>query len=72
MAYSSKAAIAKGLDCKAWIGTMQAVINGKGGGKPDNAQAVGDSIDKVFNYLMVFFMLSSSHTFLMTNYSKYF
>ena len=69
MAYSSKAAIAKGLDCKAWIGTMQAVINGKGGGKPDNAQAVGDSIDKVFNGIF-FYAVFFSYISYDINYSK--
>ena len=44
MSYSSKAAIAKGLKANEWCGGVQTIINGKGGGKPDNAQASGTNV----------------------------
>eukprot|EP00088_Acartia_fossae_P048117 TRINITY_DN5241_c0_g1_i1.p1 TRINITY_DN5241_c0_g1~~TRINITY_DN5241_c0_g1_i1.p1 ORF type:complete len:1381 (+),score=416.02 TRINITY_DN5241_c0_g1_i1:46-4188(+) len=44
MSYSSKAAIGKGLKANEWCGSVQAIINGKGGGKPDNAQASGSNV----------------------------
>ena len=44
MSYSPKSAIGKGLKSNEWCGNVQAIINGKGGGKPDNAQASGTNV----------------------------
>jgi len=44
MSYSSKAAISSGLKANDWCGSVQKLINGKGGGKPDNAQASGTNV----------------------------
>lgn len=44
MSYSPKSAISKGLKANEWCGSVQALINGKGGGKPDNAQASGTNV----------------------------
>merc|ERR1719419_1488856 len=44
MAQVSKEVIsAKGLKANEWCGQVQALINGKGGGKPENAQASGNN-----------------------------
>merc|ERR1712029_400302 len=60
MAQVSKEVIsAKGLKANEWCGQVQALINGKGGGKPENAQASGtnpagtaDAIKKAISYAM--------------------
>lgn len=44
MSYSPKSAIGKGLKSNEWCGNVQSIINGKGGGKPDNAQASGTNV----------------------------
>ncbi|XP_023323002.1 alanine--tRNA ligase, cytoplasmic isoform X2 [Eurytemora carolleeae] len=44
MAYSSKEAITSGLKANEWCGSVQTLINGKGGGRPDNAQASGTNV----------------------------
>jgi len=59
MAYSSKAGIAKGLKCNDWCGSLQKLINGKGGGKPDNAQASGTNVSALAA------ALETAHTFAM-------
>merc|ERR1719385_46687 len=60
MAQVSKEVIsAKGLKANEWCGQVQGLINGKGGGKPENAQASGtnpagtsDAIRKAVAYAM--------------------
>jgi len=44
MAYCPKSAIEKGLKANEWCGSLQSLIGGKGGGKPDNAQASGANV----------------------------
>ncbi len=44
MAYAPKSAIDKGLKANEWCGSVLGLINGKGGGKPDNAQASGTNV----------------------------
>jgi len=44
MAYCPKSAIEKGLKANEWCGSLQTLIGGKGGGKPDNAQASGANV----------------------------
>ncbi len=44
MAYAPKSAIDKGLKSNEWCGSVLGLINGKGGGKADNAQASGTSV----------------------------
>ena len=44
MAYAPKSAIDKGLKSNEWCGSVLGLINGKGGGKADNAQASGTNV----------------------------
>ena len=44
MSYAPKSAIDKGLKSNEWCGSVLALINGKGGGRPDNAQASGTNV----------------------------
>ncbi len=44
MAYAPKSAIDKGLKANEWCGSVLGLINGKGGGRPDNAQASGTNV----------------------------
>jgi len=44
MAYAPKSAISAGLKANEWCASVQPLINGKGGGKPDNAQASGTNL----------------------------
>lgn len=44
MAYAPKSAIDKGLKSNEWCGSVLSLINGKGGGRPDNAQASGTNV----------------------------
>lgn len=41
MAQCSKKSVASGLKANEWCGSVSALINGKGGGKPESAQASG-------------------------------
>lgn len=47
MANSSKSGIDHGLKANEWIQQLSSVIGGKGGGKPESAQASGSNYDKV-------------------------
>lgn len=47
MASVSKSGIHKGLKANEWIQQLSSVIGGKGGGKPESAQASGINYDKV-------------------------
>lgn len=47
LATSSKAGIDQGLKANEWIQQLSTVIGGKGGGKPESAQASGSNYDKV-------------------------
>lgn len=47
----SKAAIAKGLKANEWVQHVSTVMGGKGGGKPESAQASGPNYDKVDDVL---------------------
>lgn len=47
LAAASKDAIAKGLKANEWIQQLSAVIGGKGGGKPESAQASGGNYERV-------------------------
>jgi hypothetical protein len=44
MAYAPKSAIDKGLKSNEWCSSVLTLINGKGGGRPDNAQASGTNV----------------------------
>lgn len=44
---ASKSGIAKGLKANEWIQQLTTVMGGKGGGKPESAQATGANFDKV-------------------------
>lgn len=46
LASASKTAIDKGLKANEWIQQLSGVIGGKGGGKPESAQASGTGYDK--------------------------
>ncbi len=37
-------ASSKGLKANEWVGQVQALINGRGGGKPESAQATGTAV----------------------------
>jgi len=43
MAQCSKKSVADGLKANEWCGSVSAMINGKGGGKPESAQASGSN-----------------------------
>jgi len=47
MAQVSKEVVAKGLKANEWCGSVQALINGKGGGKPESAQASGTNVSNL-------------------------
>jgi alanyl-tRNA synthetase len=47
MANASKTGIDRGLKANEWIQQLSSVIGGKGGGKPESAQASGSNYDKV-------------------------
>lgn len=47
LAAASKSGIDKGLKANEWIQQLSSVIGGKGGGKPESAQASGTNYDKV-------------------------
>jgi len=53
MAYCPKSAVEKGLKANEWCASIQALIGGKGGGKPDNAQASGPKVDSLQEALKV-------------------
>jgi len=53
MAYAPKSAISRGLKANEWCGSVQKLINGKGGGKPDNAQASGTNVQALSNAMNV-------------------
>lgn len=42
-----KDAVAKGLKANEWVNHVAGVINGRGGGKPESAQATGSNIENV-------------------------
>lgn len=44
MAVVPKDVVAKGLKANEWCGAVQTIINGRGGGKPENAQASGTNV----------------------------
>ena len=44
MAQVPKDAIAKGLKANEWCAQLQAILGGRGGGKPENAQATGTNV----------------------------
>lgn len=46
LAAASKSGIAKGLKANEWVQQIQTVMNGKGGGKPESAQASGSNYEK--------------------------
>lgn len=47
LASVSKSGIEKGLKANEWVQHLSTVMGGKGGGKPDSAQAQGTNFDKV-------------------------
>ncbi|KAG5676030.1 hypothetical protein PVAND_005885 [Polypedilum vanderplanki] len=47
LANASKSAIEKGLKANEWVQQVQSLMNGKGGGKPESAQASGSNYEKV-------------------------
>lgn len=47
LAAASQSGIAKGLKANEWIQQLSSVLGGKGGGKPESAQASGTNYDKV-------------------------
>lgn len=47
LTYVPKDAIAKGLKAIEWVSSVSSLINGKGGGKDENAQASGTNIENV-------------------------
>ena len=47
LAAASQTGIAKGLKANEWIQQLSSVLGGKGGGKPESAQASGTNYDKV-------------------------
>jgi alanyl-tRNA synthetase len=47
MAVVPQALIAKGLNAGEWVRAAAAVLNGKGGGKPDAAQGGGTDVGKL-------------------------
>jgi alanyl-tRNA synthetase len=47
LAAASKSAIGKGLKANEWIQEVSGLMGGKGGGKPESAQASGPNVDKV-------------------------
>ena len=49
----------KGLKANEWCSQVQSVINGKGGGKPENAQASGTNIQGLME------AIDLAHTFAM-------
>lgn len=47
LAASSKAGIEKGLKANEWVQELTTAMGGKGGGKPESAQATGSNFEKV-------------------------
>lgn len=52
LASASKQAIQKGLKANEWVNHITKIINGKGGGKPESAQASGSNIAKIDEVLI--------------------
>ncbi|XP_026469224.1 alanine--tRNA ligase, cytoplasmic [Ctenocephalides felis] len=52
LASASKQAIQKGLKANEWVNHITRIINGKGGGKPESAQASGSNIAKIDEVLI--------------------
>ena len=53
MAQVPKDAVAKGLKANEWVGQVQALIGGRGGGKPESAQATGQEVGAAAEALRV-------------------
>uniref|UniRef100_A0A6M2DGU8 Alanine--tRNA ligase n=1 Tax=Xenopsylla cheopis TaxID=163159 RepID=A0A6M2DGU8_XENCH len=53
LASASKKAVEKGLKANEWVAEVAKVINGKGGGKPESAQASGNQIEKIDEVLLL-------------------